>query len=149
MLAMALAFSWARRRAWTVRQRGGRSPSRRGQSSAIVEIAILGDNYDEDARRDGCRLSRVSLGLLTDGEAMGTMDNRDPLSRARWARFDRTAAVQVSSTLRGGSRALRESASWAGSQDESCGGMERDLALSFLNQLGCASGAPRRQCTGR
>lgn len=76
------------------------------------------------------------------------MDNRDGLPggalgtvrRERMIGFTGMRTVQVSSTL-GGSRALRESVSLGGFAGRKLRrGMERDLALSFLNQLGGASG---------
>ena len=76
------------------------------------------------------------------GQCTGTIENRDPLPRALLARFGRTAAVHVVEHVEERIAAPRE----PGFRGEFAGrelrrGMERDIALSFLSQLGGAAGA--------
>ena len=66
-----------------------------GESSKTIEVGVLDDAHDEGEETLTLRLSSASGGLLTDGEATGTIENRDPLPRALLARFGRTAAVHV------------------------------------------------------
>ena len=54
---------------------------------------MLDDSHDDDG--ETLTLSNPSSGRLTDAEATGTIENRDPLPRALLARFGRTAAVHV------------------------------------------------------
>ena len=58
---------------------------------------MLDDSHDEgeETLTLTLTLSNASGGLLTDGEATGTIQNRDALPRALPARFGRTAAVHV------------------------------------------------------
>ena len=66
-----------------------------GESSKTIEVAVLDDSHDEGEETLTLTLSNPSSGRLTDGEATGTIENRDPLPRALLARFGRTAAVHV------------------------------------------------------
>ena len=66
-----------------------------GASSQTVEVAVLDDAHDEGEETLTLTLSNAAGGRLTDGEATGTIKNRDPLPRALLARFGRTAAVHV------------------------------------------------------
>ena len=66
-----------------------------GESSKTVEVSVLDDAHDEGEETLTLTLSSASGGLLTDGEATGTIENRDPLPRALLARFGRAAAVHV------------------------------------------------------
>ena len=65
-----------------------------GESSKTVEVAVLDDAHDEGEETLTLRLSNASADRLLDGEATGTIKNRDPLPRALLARFGRTAAVR-------------------------------------------------------
>ena len=112
-----------------------------GESSRTIEVGVLDDAHDEGEETLTLTLSSASGGLLTDGEATGTIENRDPLPRALLARFGRTAAVHVVEHVEERLQAPREPGfrgRFAGRELRR--GMERDMALNFLNQLGGASG---------
>ena len=114
---------------------------RAGESSKTVEVAALDDSHDEGEETLTLRLSNASGARVTDGEATGTIKNTDPLPRALLARFGRTAAVHVVEHVEERLQAPRE----PGFQGRFAGremrrGMERDMALGFLQQLGGAAG---------
>ena len=78
---------------------------------------------------------------ITRAEATGTIRNSDPLPRALMARFGRTAAVHVVEHVEARLAAPREvgvEAQVAGRQLRP--GMERELALDVLRQLGSSAG---------
>ena len=113
-----------------------------GESSRTIEVGVLDDAHDEGEETLTLSLSNASGGLLTDGEATGTIENRDPLPRALLARFGRTAAVHVVEHVEERLQAPREPGfrgRFAGRELRR--GMERDMALNFLRQLGGAAGA--------
>ena len=113
-----------------------------GESSKTIEVAVLDDAHDEGEETLTLTLSNASSGRLSDGEATGTIKNRDPLPRALLARFGRTAAVHVVEHVEERLQAPREPGfrgRFAGRELRR--GMERDMALSFLNQLGASAGA--------
>ena len=112
-----------------------------GESSKTIEVGVLDDAHDEGEETLTLRLSSASGGLLTDGEATGTIENRDPLPRALLARFGRTAAVHVVEHVEERLQAPREPGfrgRFAGRELRR--GMERDMALNFLRQLGGSAG---------
>ena len=114
---------------------------RSGESSKTIEVAVLDDSHDEGEETLTLRLSNASGGRVADGEATGTIVNRDPLPRALLARFGRAAAVHVVEHVEERMEAPRE----PGFRGEVAGrelrrGMERDVALQFLNQLGGRAG---------
>ena len=114
---------------------------RAGESSKTIEVGVLDDAHDEGEETLTLMLSNASGGRLTDGDATGTIENRDPLPRALLARFGRTAAVHVVEHVEERLQAPREPGfrgRFAGRELRR--GMERDMALNFLNQLGSASG---------
>ena len=113
-----------------------------GESSRTIEVTVLDDSHDDDGETLTLTLSNPSSGRLTDAEATGTIENRDPLPRALLARFGRTAAVHVVEHVEERLAAPRE----PGFRGRVAGrelrrGMERELALSFLSQLGGSAGA--------
>ena len=78
---------------------------------------------------------------ITRAEATGTIRNSDPLPQALMARFGRTAAVHVVEHVEERLAAPREvgvEAQVAGRQLRP--GMEREMALDFLSQLGSSAG---------
>ena len=112
-----------------------------GESSRTIEVGVLDDAHDEGEETLTLTLSGASGGLLTDGEATGTIENRDPLPRALLARFGRTAAVHVVEHVEERLQAPREPGfrgRFAGRELRR--GMERDMALNFLRQLGGSAG---------
>ncbi len=113
-----------------------------GESSQTIEVAVLDDAHDEGEETLTLTLSNASSGRLTDGEATGTIKNSDPLPRALLARFGRTAAVHVVEHVEERLQAPREPGfrgRFAGRELRR--GMERDIALNFLRQLGGTAGA--------
>ena len=113
-----------------------------GESSRTIEVTVLDDSHDDDGETLTLTLSNPSSGRLTDAEATGTIENRDPLPRALLARFGRTAAVHVVEHVEERLAAPREPGfrgRFAGRELRR--GMERDIALNFLRQLGGAAGA--------
>ena len=113
-----------------------------GESSKTIEVAVLDDAHDEGEETLTLSLSNPSGGRVADGEATGTIKNRDPLPRALLARFGRTAAVHVVEHVEERLQAPREPGfrgRFAGRELRR--GMERDLALSFLSGLGGSAGA--------
>ena len=86
---------------------------------------------------------------ITRAEATGTIRNTDPLPQALMARFGRTAAVHVVEHVEERLAAPRDvgvEAQVAGRQMRP--GMERELALDFLSQLGGSSAGMRAPGTG-
>ena len=112
-----------------------------GESSQTIDVAVLDDAHDEGEETLTLTLSNASSGRLTDGEATGTIENHDPLPRALLERFGRTAAVHVVEHVEERLAAPREPGFRGGFAGRALRrGMERELALSFLSQLGGASG---------
>ena len=115
-----------------------------GETSQTIAVAVLDDSHDEGEETLTLRLSNPVGGRLADGEATGTIENRDPLPRAFMARFGRAVAVQVVEHVEQRIRAPRETGfegRFAGRELRR--GMEREVALSFLNRLGGRAGANR------
>ena len=115
---------------------------RAGESSQTIEVGVLDDAHDEGEETLTLALSNASSGRLTDGEATGTIENADPLPRALLARFGRAAAVHVVEHVEerlAAPRAPGFRGRFAGRELRR--GMERDIALNFLRQLGGAAGA--------
>ena len=111
-----------------------------GESRKTIDVGVLDDSHDEG--EETLTLSNSSEGRLTDGEATGTIKNRDPLPRALLARFGRTAAVHVVEHVEERLPAPRDPGfrgRFAGRELRR--GMERDIALNFLQRLGGTAGA--------
>ena len=112
-----------------------------GESSATIEVGVLDDSVDEGEETLTLRLSNATPGRLVDGEATGTIKNRDPLPRALLARFGRTAAVHVVEQVEERLAAPREPGLEGGLAGlELRSGMEREFAQRFLNGLGGPGG---------
>ena len=115
-----------------------------GESSKTIEVTVLDDAHDEGEETLTLRLSNPSGGRVTDGEATGTIENRDPLPKALLARFGRAAAVHVVEQVQERIEAQREvgiEAQFAGRQLRP--GMEREMAVEFLSRLAPSLGANR------
>ena len=113
-----------------------------GETSKTIEVTVLDDAHDEGKETLTLRLSNASSGRVTDAEATGTITNSDPMPRALLARFGRTAAVHVVERVEERLAAPREPGfrgRFAGRELRR--GMERDIALNVLRQLGGAAGA--------
>ena len=115
-----------------------------GESSKTIEVTVLDDAHDEGEETLTLRLSDPSSGRVTDGEATGTIENRDPLPKALLARFGRAAAVHVVEQVQERIEAQREvgiEAQFAGRQLRP--GMAREMAVEFLSRLAPSLGANR------
>ena len=108
-----------------------------GERTKTVSVTLLDDTHDEGEETFTLTLSNASGAVITDGEAMGTIENHDPMPQALLARFGRTAAVHVVEHVEERLQAPREpgfEGRFAGRELRK--GMERDMALNFLRQLG-------------
>ena len=111
------------------------------ETTKTVSVSILDDSHDEGEETLTLTLSNPSTGVVTAASATGTIENHDPLPRALMARFGRTAAVHVAEQVEERLAAPREpgfDGRIAGRQLRP--GMERDLAVAFLGQLGGSVG---------
>ena len=78
-----------------------------GETSKTVEVEVLDDAHDEGEETMVLRLSNPVGARIADGEAVGTIENTDPMPRAWLARFGRTVADQVLDAVEGRMRAPR------------------------------------------
>ena len=111
-------------------------------------VRIIDDSVNDDGETVKVKISNAHLCddasqtlSITDAEATGTIRNSDPLPQALMARFGRTAAVHVVEHVEERLAAPREvgvEAQVAGRQLRP--GMEREMALDFLSQLGSPAG---------
>ena len=112
-----------------------------GERSKTVSVTVLDDDHDEGEETVTVTLSNASGARITDGTPTGTIKNRDPLPRALLARFGRTAAVHVVEHVEERIAAPREpgvEGRFAGRELRP--GMEREIALNVLSQLGASVG---------
>ena len=111
------------------------------ETSMTIPVTVLDDVHDEGEETLTLRLSNASGSQVADGEATGTIANRDPLPRALLARFGRTAAVHVVEHVEERLAAPRVPGfrgRFAGRELRR--GMERDVALNFVSRLGGMAG---------
>ena len=111
-------------------------------------VRIIDDSENDNGETVKVKISNAHLCddasrtvSITRAEATGTIRNNDPLPRALMARFGRTAAVHVVEHVKERLAAPREvgvEAQVAGRQLRP--GMEREMALDFLSQLGSSAG---------
>ena len=111
-------------------------------------VRIIDDSENDDGETVKVKISNARLCddasqtvSITTAEATGTIRNSDPLPQALMARFGRTAAVHVVEHVEERLAAPREvgiEAQVAGRQLQR--GMEREMALDFLSQLGSSAG---------
>ena len=77
-----------------------------GRTELTVRVPVLDDAHDEGEETLVLRLTQASGARIADGEAVGTIENADPLPAAWLARFGRTAGghvlAAVGERLRGG-----------------------------------------------
>ena len=124
-----------------------------GEVSKEMWVPLIDDDVDDDgetvvvqlteARMVNLRSSKdyEHLVPLGDDKATGTINNADALPRALLARFGRAAAVHVVETVEERMQAPREpgfAGRFAGRELRR--GMERDVALDFLSELGGMAG---------
>ena len=118
------------------------SESRRRTASKRLCVKVLDDAHDEGVEEMTLVLSNPVRASLVDGTATGWISNTDKMPRASMARFGRTAAVHVVERVEERMAAPRE----VGFEGQIAGrqlrpGMEREIALDFLNRLGASAGA--------
>ena len=111
-------------------------------------VRIIDDSVNDNGETVKVKISNARLCddasqtlSITRAEATGTIRNSDPLPQALMARFGRTAAVHVVEHVEERLAAPREvgvEAQVAGRQLRP--GMEREMALDFLSQLGSSAG---------
>ena len=111
-------------------------------------VRIIDDSENDNGETVKVKISNARLCddasqtvSITRAEATGTITNSDPLPKALMARFGRTAAVHVVDHVEERLAAPREvgvEAQVAGRQLRP--GMEREMALDFLSQLGSSAG---------
>ncbi len=107
-----------------------------GETSQTVSVAVRDDEHDEGEETLVLRLSSPSGAWLSDGEATGTIVNRDLMPAALLARFGRATAEQVVEQVEERMAAPRRRgfrARLAGREFQP--GRERDFALGFLTQF--------------
>ena len=112
-----------------------------GESSKTITVAVLDDVHDEGEETLTLTLANAAGAYLADGTATGRIRNTDSLPQALMARFGRTAAVHVVERVEERMAAPREvgvEAQVAGRQVRP--GMEREMALDVLRQLGASAG---------
>ena len=77
-----------------------------GETAKTVSVAVLDDAKDEGEETFRLVLSKPKGAIIADGEAVGTIENDDPMPAAWLARFGRTVAGQavdaVTARLEGG-----------------------------------------------
>ncbi len=108
-----------------------------GDREQIVWVEIIDDDHDEDTETMTVVLSNPVRAVLLDATGQGRIRNTDPMPRAFLARFGRSTAVEVIAQVEERIRAPRTpgmSARLAGRKLHT--GMEHDVAMGLLNQLG-------------
>ena len=117
--------------------RQGTLTFRAGETMKTVSVPVLDDSHDEGREILVLMLDNARGGVLADRIGVGTIENADPLQRAWLSRFGRMAALQVVDHVEARMAARREPGfrgRFAGRELRR--GMERDIALSFLQRLG-------------
>ena len=74
---------------------------RRRETSKTVSVRVLDDAVDEGKETFRLVLSNASGARIADAEAVGTIDNSDPLPQAWLARFGRTASDHALQAIEG------------------------------------------------
>ena len=116
---------------------------RPGQTSKTIRVAVLDDSHDEGNEVMLLYLTGAEHAVIDDALLKGTIENSDPLPRALMGRFGRTAALHVVERVEARMAAPRT----VGVEGRVAGrqvrpGMERELALDVLRQLGASAGRP-------
>ena len=116
---------------------------RPGQTSKTIRVAVLDDSHDEGNEVMLLYLSGAEHAVIDDALLKGTIENSDPLPQALMGRFGRTAALHVVERVEARMAAPRT----VGVEGRVAGrqvrpGMERELALDVLRQLGALAGRP-------
>ena len=66
-----------------------------GETAKTVTVTLLDDAHDEGAETFTLKLSKPKGAVIADGEAVGTIENSDPLQKDWLARFGRAAAADA------------------------------------------------------
>ena len=72
-----------------------------GETEKTIAVPVLDDAIDEGEETFTLRLSGASGAVIADGEAIGTIENSDPLQKMWLSRFGRTVAGQVVDVVTG------------------------------------------------
>ena len=72
-----------------------------GETQKTVSVPVLDDIHDDDGETLTLTLSDAVGARIRDAEALGTIENSDPLPKAWLARFGRTVANHVLEAVRG------------------------------------------------
>ncbi len=78
-----------------------------GETSQTVTVTVLDDAHNEGTETLTLTLSNPSGARITDGTATGTIINSDPMPQAWLARFGRTVADQVLTSVNNRARTAR------------------------------------------
>ena len=70
-----------------------------GETEKTVSVPLLDDAHDEGEETFKLRLNKATGAVIGDGEAVGTIENDDPMPKAWLARFGRTVAGQAVDAL--------------------------------------------------
>ena len=70
-----------------------------GERTKTVNVPVLDDAVDEGEETFMLRLSNATGGRIADGEAVGTIENADPLQKMWLSRFGRTVAGHVTDAV--------------------------------------------------
>ena len=113
-----------------------------GETSKTIAVVVLSDSYDEGEEYFNILLYGAESAEITDDTGKGVIVNTGPMPRALMARFGRAAAMQVVEHVEERLQAPRD----PGFRGQVAGrqlrpGMEREMALDFLRQLGASAGA--------
>ena len=134
------------------RRRSGRLVFNEGDQEKSVWVEVLDDDHDEDTETMTLVLSNPVRAHLVDATGEGRITNTDAMPQAFLGRFGRSTAVEVIAQVEERLRAPRTpgtSARLAGRTLRP--GMERDVAMGLLNQLGnlARSNAPTAEGQNR
>ena len=72
-----------------------------GETEKTLRVPVLDDAIDEGEETFTLRLTNASGAAIADGEAIGTIENSDPLQKMWLSRFGRTVASQVVDAVAG------------------------------------------------
>ena len=72
-----------------------------GETEKTVRVPVLDDAIDEGEETFTLRLTNATGAAIADGEAIGTIENSDPLQKMWLSRFGRTVAGQVVDAVAG------------------------------------------------
>ena len=83
-----------------------------GETSKTVSVALLDDAHDEGEETFKLVLKKATGAVIADGEAVGTIENADPLQQDWLARFGRAAAADAVAAVTARLETPREAGSY-------------------------------------